>query len=117
MTYGPTSHARDEWDDATATYRGYDADGILVEERPYTDTENQSADETANRDTLRTRASDALARNLADVAANQAFLAITSPTTGQAVAQVKTLSGQSSYQARELNALIRLVLNRLEDTT
>lgn len=53
--------------------------------------------------TIRDRAQQALATNAA-------FLALASPTNAQTVTQVKALT-------RECNALIRMALNLLDDTT
>lgn len=54
-------------------------------------------------DTLEQRAAAALA-------ANDAFLAIANPSNAQVVAQVKALT-------REVNALIRYLLGRIDDVT
>lgn len=54
----------------------------------------------ANRDTLRTRAAAALATNAT-------FLAIVSPTQGQAVAQVQALT-------RQVDGIIRLLLDQTD---
>lgn len=56
----------------------------------------------ANRQSIETKALNALA-------ANVTFLALASPTTAQVTAQVKLLT-------RETSALIRLLLNQLGDT-
>jgi hypothetical protein len=57
----------------------------------------------ANRQSIETKAINALA-------ANVTFLAIGNPTSAQVTAQVKLLT-------RETSALIRLLLNQLTDTT
>lgn len=62
-----------------------------------------AAVERSNETTVRQRAADALA-------ANQTFLALTTPTNTQTLAQVKALT-------RQQNALIRLVLRRFDSTT
>lgn len=78
--------------------------------RPYTDEENAAADERetqrvaeGNRVTLTERARAALAGN-AD------FLALTSPTNVQTLAQVRALT-------RQMNAVIRLVVGDLSSDT
>lgn len=58
--------------------------------------------QSANRRTIEQAATDALA-------ANRAFLALASPTNAQTLAQVKALTRQNQ-------ALIRIVLNRLDGT-
>lgn len=56
-----------------------------------------------NAQTLRDKAATALT-------ANAAFLALTSPTNAQTASQVQTLT-------REVNAVIRLLLNQTDSTT
>ena len=72
-------------------------DGVLVNEYDIT-----IPDEVANERTLRSQAATALQNN-------RDFIAITSPSNAQVVAQVKALS-------RQVNALIRLELKELGGT-
>lgn len=62
-----------------------------------------SATLSGNQQTILTKAQTALT-------ANATYLAIASPTTAQAVAHVATLT-------KEVNALIRLILNQFDATT
>jgi hypothetical protein len=114
---GMTANMRDVWDDALREYRGYDAAGNLVEKRPYTADESADADREANRVSLVDKSTTALSNNLTDISTNDSFLAIPAPTNAQVLAQVQELTRQNSRQARELNGVIRLVINRLEATT
>lgn len=72
--------------------------------------------ERTNETTIRDQADAALAANKTDVATNVTYLAITSPTNAQVAAQVKELTRQSTRQARQINALIRLALGRFDAT-
>jgi hypothetical protein len=74
------------------------------------------ASEQHNRQVIEQQAVSALMANKNDITANDTFLAIAAPTNAQTLAQVKELTRQSSRQAKELNGLIRLVLNRLDAT-
>lgn len=56
------------------------------------------------------RANDLRAKAAAALDANATFLALASPSNAQTLAQVQRLT-------RECNALIRLVIGRLDDTT
>ena len=100
---------RERRDDDTRTFSAWDAAGTLTTSRPYTTAENADADArataataSANGATLRTRAANA-------IATNNAFLAQTTWTNADVLAQVKLLT-------RECNALIRLVVNQLDST-
>jgi hypothetical protein len=81
----------------TKTYNIINPDGSLTAV-----TENVPAEDT-NRQSIETKAVNALA-------ANVTFLALANPTSAQVSAQVKLLT-------RETSALIRLLLNQLTDTT
>lgn len=72
--------------------------------------------EKKNRSDIETQALQAMDLNKSDIVDNNAFLTIASPTNAQLSAQVKALTRQSTRQAKELNGLIRLVLNKLDAT-
>ena len=78
------------------------ADGALVEE-----TEDAAAETRASREAIR---ANLLSRIDAAITADLAYLDLDPPTTGQVVAQVERLT-------RQTVALLRLVGNRLDDTT
>lgn len=105
-----------QWDTDSRVYTELQADGSTIS-RPFTDEENAWTDAEINRAALVDKAKAGTAANLADIATNDAFLAIAAPTNAQLAAQVKELSRQSSRQARELNALARFALDRFESTT
>lgn len=99
----------EEWDDNTRTYRRFDPDGALAEERAYTETEaaalvaaDESSAREANRATLLAKVDFALAADLN-------YLELPSPTSAQVVAQVERLT-------RQAVALLRMVGDRLDDT-
>lgn len=79
------------------------ATGELVTRADGIETSRRAQPEVANGITIRSRAEQALT-------ANQTFLALPSPTNAQTLAQVQRLT-------KECNALIRLVLGKLDDTT
>lgn len=100
---------RAEWNPTTRIYREWDASSVLTLERPYTAAENAFADaqaqaetEMSNETSLRDKARTALTNNAT-------FLAIATPTTAQAITQVKALT-------RQVNALIKLQIRDLTDT-
>lgn len=97
------------WDFVNSLRVAYNSDGTTTT-RPFTETElamvadKQASDQlSANRAALLSKAHTALS-------ANATFLAIASPTTAQAVTQVKALT-------RQINALIKLELNDLADVS
>lgn len=95
-----------EWaDDQLRTVYDY----LNETQRPYTDEENAAADEREavaladrNEQTLRAQAASGLA-------SNKAFLALSSPTNAQTLAQVKALT-------KQMNSLIRLTVSDLSRT-
>lgn len=66
--------------------------------------------ERTNKSSIQTDARNALAANRNDIATNDNYLNITAPTNAQIAAQVKELTRQSTRQARELNGIIRMLL-------
>jgi hypothetical protein len=87
----------EQWDVPSRTYRRYWC-GVLVEERPFTDAENASADQQIADETRRATQAALLERARNDLATNQAYLdlvAAGTATTDDAVAQVATLSRQA----------------------
>jgi hypothetical protein len=87
----------EQWDVPSRTYRRYDC-GALVEERPFTDAENASADQAIADAERRATQAALLERARQDLATNQAYLdavAAGTVTTDDAVAQVAVLTRQA----------------------
>lgn len=101
---------RQWWDDATRRYHEYTAAGVETLDRPYTPEENADADARAKLATEATNEADLLAKARNAINGNKNFLAIASPTNAQTVTQVKALT-------RQMNALIRLEVRELLDTS
>lgn len=105
----PAKNKSQEYDSIAQTFTTWDQSGNQTSQRPLTaqeiaaftaaDTANQNS---ANADTIRSRAQNALT-------ANATYLAIVSPTNAQVAAQVNLLT-------KECSGIIRLLLN-LTDTT
>jgi hypothetical protein len=106
----PSQNRVEQWDDGTSTYTRWNAAGTVVESRAFTAPEatlatldTASATATTNKATLESRATTALANNAT-------FLAIGAPSNAQIVAQAQALT-------RQVDALIRLALGRLDTIT
>lgn len=100
------AHVWTLFDDGTITITDAKGAAITVTATPATTAQAQgfaaAAAADANASSLKAKAGQALT-------ANANFLAITSPSAGQVANQVKALT-------RQMNALIRLVTKRLDDT-
>ena len=97
---------RQWWDDATRTYREYDAAGVQTISRAYTTQENADADARA---TAATRASNLqkIYTAMSNARANNTtFLGIASPTNAQVVAQVQALTRQNNGIMRVVYGLL-----------
>lgn len=91
----------EEWDDSTRTFRRFE-DGVLVEERSYADEERAASSIQTNMEILTQAARDGLATN-------RDFLAMTSPTDAETLAQVRSLT-------RQMGAVVRLVVGDFTGT-
>lgn len=95
----------EQWDVPSRTYRRYDS-GVLVEERPFTDAENSSADRAIADTARRINTAALLDRARTALTNNAAYLdAVTAGTATNAdhIAQVPALT-------RQMQAVIRLIV-------
>lgn len=111
----PAQNKSEQWTNATqptdptpAGYTAWDTSGNVITSRALTTAEaaalaNQDSDLTAmsNLSTLQSKAQTAISNN-------KTFLAITSPTSAEAIARVQALT-------RQVNALIYVFLDALQD--
>ena len=98
---------RKRWDDDTRTVSTFDASGDEVDTRPYTAEEDTAADQRATALTEDGNRSSIEDKALAALESNKDYLATSSPSNAQVVAQVRLLTRQN-------NGLIRLLLGRFE---
>lgn len=114
------------WDDETRLRHTYDANGVEVgEPTPYTPEENAFTDAglseeniSTNRHTIRAKAAAALLKNIEDAAQLKTFSEGTAALTNtQRDNAIRQSAGHLSRIFKQLNALIKLELNDLGDTT
>ena len=120
-----TQLLRQSWDNATRTVTEYDANGNVLSTRPYTVEENAAADAATvtatantNETDLRDKARNALTANnnaipqLENVANGTAAL-----TNTQRDQYIRQLAQYQARTFRQVNALIKLEVRDLADTT
>lgn len=107
LVYSTNGVLIEQWDDVSRTYTDFRPNPDLT--RPYTAAENARADVEAAAILASSNGSELTVKAKAAVTGNNAFLAITSPTNAQVVAQVKAAT-------RQLNALIKLEVGDLLTT-
>jgi hypothetical protein len=101
-TYGPGGVLREFWDDSIRLYTAWNKYGAQTLQRAYTAEENARADIDANRAVI-------LAQALTALTTNTNFLALTTPTNAQVLAQVQALT-------RQMDGVIRVVGGYLDGT-
>lgn len=106
----PALNRKEQWDSVSGLYTSWDQQGSQTTQRPLTAQESaqlaaQDAASVAdgNRAALQQRAQAALT-------ANATYLGLASPTAAQTTAQAQRLT-------KQCNALIRLLLNQLDDVS
>ena len=99
----------EEWDDDARTYGWADADGGW-QTRAYDEDEAAPLVEADKEDAQESTRASLLEKVDAAIEADLAYLELSPPTTAQAVAQVARLT-------RQTVALLRLVAQRLDDTS
>ena len=104
----PQGNLIEVWNDSTRTYTNYRTGSAVS--RAYTAAENAEADVRVAVETAVTNEKSLMEKAGAAIETNKTFLAITSPTNAQVVAQVKALTRQN-------NALIRLITKALGDVS
>ena len=101
---------RERWDDDARLYTAWDEAGVQIEQRTYTDEESTSADVKDNLSLMSANKDSIVSKMQTAQTNNATYLAIASPTSAQNTAQVKALT-------RQVNALIKLAINDLGNTT
>lgn len=117
QVFDGSGHLRAWWNDGPRTYTEYDAAGNTTLTRPYSPAENAAADAQATDDTRAANLSNLFQQAKTAVTNNQTFLAIGSPTTAQAVAQVQALTRQNDALIRVVRGLLQGDPTALDSTS
>lgn len=107
MPDAPAQNAAEQWDSDAGTYTNWDPLGNVLTARPLTDEEITAVNSAAISSSFTGNQQVITSRAWAAVAANNAYLAIPSPSSTQVAAQVAILT-------RECTGLIRLLLGTFE---
>lgn len=111
MDYYVDNILRERYDDVARQYTAWNTSGVIVVgPRPYTPQENAATDARIAETTAQTNADSLVSKARTALTNNNTFLAIASPTAAQVATQVKALT-------RQVNALIKLEIQDLADTT